>query len=77
MTVNHAPPVSSCQLLNSAGPGTGDPDHDTYTRVPGTINFDWSGTYAATPPGEKYEPAVVLPQTAIASLQTMHGPPRF
>ena len=49
ITVNRGGGVRSCQLLSVTAPGTGDSTHDTYTRVPGTVSYDWRGTYATLP----------------------------
>ena len=40
----------SCALLNSSSPGAPDATHDTWVRVPATVEWEWTGTYNAAPP---------------------------
>jgi hypothetical protein len=42
------PPSSNstnCSLLSVVGPGTYDPDYDTYVRVWENVDFDFTSTY--------------------------------
>eukprot|EP00039_Didymoeca_costata_P023430 m.7068 g.7068 ORF g.7068 m.7068 type:complete len:505 (-) comp3643_c0_seq1:164-1678(-) len=39
-----------CILKTIAGPGSPNSTITTYVRVPGTVSYDWSGTYNAAPP---------------------------
>jgi hypothetical protein len=49
VTVNRGTPSTTCELLTVTAPGTNDPAHDTYTRVPPQIDWDWTGTYGGVP----------------------------
>jgi hypothetical protein len=43
-------PPLSCAILTRSGPGGGNATCDTYVRVPGEVEYDWTGTYNAAPP---------------------------
>lgn len=49
VTVSRGGPITSCELLNVTSPGALDTAHDTFTQVPTTLDWDWSGTYAGVP----------------------------
>lgn len=42
--------TTRCQLLSQSAPGAADAMHDTYVRVPDTVQYDWTGTYNAAVP---------------------------
>lgn len=48
LTLDHA--NKSCALLSQDWPGVSDPHVDTYVRVIGTVEYEWTGTYNAAPP---------------------------
>jgi hypothetical protein len=48
ITIDHS--LTTCAVMSAAGPGAGDPTHDTYVRVAGEVSYDWTGTYNAAPP---------------------------
>jgi hypothetical protein len=50
ITIDHSSASKSCSLLHSAGPGAGDPGHDTYVRVAESVKYEWTGSYNAAPP---------------------------
>ena len=58
--IDHA--NKSCDVLREDAPGAPDPARDTYVRVPGSIRWDWTGSYNAAPPLCPDEPNDVCPK---------------
>jgi hypothetical protein len=54
LTLDHT--NKSCELLSQDGPGAPDPNVDTYVRVSGTVQYEWTGTYNAAPPVCRTQP---------------------
>ena len=50
ITIQEGAGQRSCEIKKVSSPGIFDSSRDTLVRVPGQVQYDWTGTYNAAPP---------------------------
>jgi hypothetical protein len=50
ITIQEGAGQRSCEIKKISSPGSFDSSHDTFVRIPGRVQYEWTGTYNAAPP---------------------------